>query len=1078
MPPFKLKKRIKNSYCQGPSLIADTNLISMFVKHAKNSPKQIAIQTSDSSWTYKKLYEDVIAWKNRIRSIEIDGPVIICLHRTPRLISVLLALQWLKIPYIPVELTTPVERIRAIIEDSKAKFIFHDTINHEIFTTLACSVYSLQDLEKTDTSINEKDIDSKLTANVISYVIYTSGSTGTPKGVSISEIALSNFLTSISQFFLKEDNCMALATTTIAFDIAALELYLPIWQKKPLFLASQAEHKDPLLIQDIMKNYPITFLQGTPSFWKLLNYSGWEGKKDLVALCGGEALTPKVAQNMLTKVQSLWNMYGPTEATIWCSLKKIKVTKNITIGSPIHNMKMLILDTNMQITPIGKKGELYIGGPGLADGYINHEKLTKGKFIFYKNKNINERLYKTGDIACMTETDEFIIFGRVDNQVKLHGYRIELEDIEAHIQASPGVRECVVGVYDEQLVAYICTIKNSCYDEKKLLNKLEQEIPKFMIPNRFIYLDNLPLNTSGKINRNALPKPDSETHQASINTTPIQKSLINIWREILDVANMSINDNFFELGGHSLLAARIVAKIRTIHNKEIKLHDIYHYPTIEELADLVISAPDTSINVINTEKEQVSAWMPLTDFQFVLWISYLFKPAVKKLNIVDRRRILGPLNLDALNLALEDVIKKHDVFSYKFNLFFPIQKRKGYKKIRWQEISLTKLDQEKTERYLNQSIKKLAIQTSWPNNKPLLIAKLFHLNNDQIEIQICMPHLISDQKSLDLFFQHLSHTYLFYARNTKTEILLDTKPFETYARHEYNCIKSSLQTAEKFWQNYLKDTNLFPFPKQYIVSNKKQKKLSFSSFFQLSEEKLNLWKKFCIKNSVTINDLLCAAIGSVLFNSCKDKITLPKNIFINTVKSSREDPAYDRVIGCFLKTQPIKLNITEKKNLQTLAKEVQQSLIETSAHQYSSNLIKLSSVGDLELSKNKIKSCLINLISKFYCKISKQPHNLNLPILNACQRLAAIKHDHRFVININIQDSFFLSTKETHTQLFGSSCQPIPIVEQEHDIFTIDGVLDICLLKDHIKNQSFLVISANLQRDFREQLGKMLIDIL
>jgi amino acid adenylation domain-containing protein len=1075
MFPIKIKKSKEMSYDRGDKQTVNMNLVSMLIKHAHNNPNQIAIQTSDNSWTYQNLYQDVLAWQNRIRPLGIKSPALVCLHRTPRMLSILIALQSLEIPYIPIELKTPIKRIRAIVEDSKAQILLHDTTNHESYMTLPCSVRAICDLENTgcaDLDILQKD--KKSSSNATSYIIYTSGSTGTPKGVKVSKSALCNFLTSMSKYFMKDSSSdIMLATTTIAFDIAALELYLPIWQQKTIFLANQNEHKDPEQIQRIFQKYPIKISQGTPSFWNMLHYSGWKGKKDLTILCGGEPLTTELSQNLLPEVKSLWNMYGPTEATIWCSLKQIKANADINVGKPIHNMAMWVLDSSLRPLPPGVKGELYISGQGLAEGYINHQRLTEEKFIFYRHGLKNHRLYRTGDVACMTENKEFIIFGRMDNQIKLHGYRIELEDIETHIQANLGVRECVVGVYQEQLIAYICVVPNGCYDEKSLVSQLEQEIPKFMVPKRFIYLDKLPLNTSGKLDRRALSLPNNEIQEKSTNLEPMQNSLMEIWQEALEVNSMNVDDTFFELGGHSLSAARIVAKVHKNHNKKVKIHDIYHAPTISEFAELVTLAPVASDDLTTLEEKEFSNWMPLTDFQFVLWISDLFEPDVKRLNVVDRRRIAGSLSLDVLNLALQNLIQKHDVLSYSFNRFLPIQKRDIQKPIKWLEESLLGWNEEKTESYLHKSIKSLSSEISWPKKKPLIIAKLFHLNNGQSEIQISMPHMIADQQSLEIFFQQLSFAYMLYEEQEKDNLKLETKPFEAYARHEYQFVKSSMRKDEKFWREYLEDTELFRFPNKYIISDNEKKSHSYSSFFHVDDEQINTWKKFCINNSVTLNDLLCAAIGSVLFDGCKNEISIPKQLFINTVKSSREDPCYDEVIGCFLKAAPVKLNLTGEKNLASLAKQVQQSAIETAAHQYASSLVKLSSVGHLKFSKNRIKPLVISLVSRLYCKLSKHPQNLNIPLLNACKRMATLDGNRGFVINVNIWDNFFLNQKKSPYQLFGTRCQPIPM--QHQDIFTINGVLDVCLMRDNMHNKSFLVLSANLKPEFREHLGTMLL---
>jgi amino acid adenylation domain-containing protein len=774
------------------------DLIYKLQSHARVSPDATAIMTSDTSWTYQDLLRDVFLWQQGLASLELSTPVVLCLHRTPRLVSILLALQWLEIPYIPVEPQMPLERLRAIVTDSGAALLLHDTTHHEAYASLPCEINALCDLacrfEEIHTTPNLKD-DFDLKS--ITYIIYTSGSTGTPKGVCVSRGALNNFLDSMSQYFLKAKDEMLLATTTLSFDIAALELYLPIWQKKTLFLASQIEHKDPLAIQKILDKYPITLLQGTPSFWNMLHYAGWSDKKTLVGLCGGERLTPETVRHILPKVQALWNMYGPTEATIWCSLQQIKPNMPITVGRPIQGMEMRVLDKAMQPVPQGQKGELYISGIGLAEGYMNRDALTKACFIEYESA-LDQRVYKTGDIAYMTSDAQFVVLGRLDNQIKLHGYRIELEDVEAHIEGYEGVRACGVKVYQEQLVAYICQSKQHQYLESALSRQLARELPEFMIPKRFIYLDQLPLNSSGKLNRKALPVPTQETLQTAETLNSTEALLIRIWGEALGISRLSIHDNFFELGGHSLLAARIVAQVQAVLGKSVSMKDIYLAPSVAAFTDVLNIAPDILDSDVKEAQIRPSNWLPLTDFQFVLWMSHLFDGSVKKLNVVGRRRVLGLLNQNALNLALDAVIRKHEVLSYAINHMLPLQKRRSKTMIRWREISLINQDEAAMEARLNDSIHALSTYQAWSKIKPLIIAKLFYLSDTHIELQIAMPHLIADQQSLGIFFQDLSAAYLFYSKAHTVDNFLEVKPFEAYIRHEQHHVRSSLKADEMF----------------------------------------------------------------------------------------------------------------------------------------------------------------------------------------------------------------------------------------------------------------------------------------
>lgn len=1065
----------KLSYIKGDKLLVNTNLLCKLSEHAQKESDKIAIITSNETWNYHKLYSEVLIWKNRIKSLNLNGPTIICLHRTPKMLAILLAMQWLEITYIPVEITTPLKRIRAIIEDSKAQAILHDTSHAEEFISLPCDIFDIHDLINIydiDYTIIPKENLPKPHKNV--YIIYTSGSTGNPKGVSITYKGLNNFLASVNQYFTTNE--IMLACTTIAFDISYLELYLPIWQGKTVFIASQNEHKDPEEIKKIFDKYPINIAQGTPSFWNMLYYSGWKGKENLTLLSGGEPLNSQLITNILPNIKEIWNMYGPTEATIWCSAKKITKHSDITVGKPLHNLEMLILDSSKKLVPLGTKGQLYISGIGLANGYYNHPRLTEEKFINIKIGMQNKRIYNTGDVALINDSLEVEVFGRIDNQIKLHGYRIELEDIEAHIQGNIGVRECIVGVHNEQLVAYICINSNSDYSECELKKQLQQELPDFMIPKRFIYLDKIPLNSSGKLDRKTLSLPNNEiNNDEEHKNTPLQTIIQDIWQETLNISNININTSFFELGGHSLSAARIANKIKQVLNKSIKINDIYHAPTIAELAELVNYAPQSNNEIAYiSNSKNTSAWVPLTDFQFVLWIANIFEPEVKKLNIVGRKRIKGEIKIEDLNLALQHIIDNHDVFSYQINSIFPLQKKTYNHKIKWQEKSLISYSENEIEDYLCQSMKDLTLIENWSKNKILLIAKLFYLPNDRIEIQIAMPHLISDQQSVDIFFNNLSDAYVQIINNKKQNANSTNTPFIEFAQKEYYNIQSSLNSDETFWLKYLEDAALFDFPKKYIVPCESKNQLCHSSAFEISEQQIRDWKKFCIQHTLTLNDLLSAAIALSLKQGFAKELPIPENLFINTVKSSREDPSFDNVIGCFIKAQPIKLTLKDQNSLVDLAKQAQHSNSETANHQYASSLIKLSSIGQVNCSPNWIKCLRITLLTKLYSQIFKKAHNLNLPIVKACKRLARINDDRGFLINVNIWHNFF-STSKTK-EICGKICEEIPTLQK--DISVINGVLEVCLMRDDFTNKAYLIISANLKSDIRDIIGKELLHVL
>lgn len=1055
------------------------DLIVNFLNHVSSTPDQFAIITSKISLTYRELFIEVFRWKT-LFSQQLEDKVVVCLERSPRLISVLLALQWLDITYIPVDPSTPVERLQTIIEDSQAQAFLYDAPQHPDYTLLSCLQLDLSLIKPPAFSFNTLTGTYLPKEGSIAYIIYTSGSTGAPKGVVISRVALNNFLTSMSSHFLNENNSILLAITTIGFDIAALELFLPLWQQKTVFLADQIEHKDPFLIKNILNQYPISHLQATPAMWKMLTDLGLTTQSKLIALCGGEPLSQTLSQNLLLCVKELWNMYGPTEATIWCSLKQIQLNESITIGRPIENMEMCVMSPSLQILPPYVKGELYIGGLGLAEGYVNNDILTQSRFIAHPSA-LRGRLYAVGDIACSTSEGEFVIFGRTDNQIKLHGYRIELEDIEAHINKAPNIRECAVIAREGQLIAYLSVTTSSSFSEQQLIKYLANELPEYMLPKRFVLVKSLPLTTSGKINRKALPVPPLPNigeMTAISGLTPMQSLLCNIWAEELGLPNVGIHLNFFELGGHSLIAARILLKIAIQTQKQISPNDFYNAPTISQLAKLVEKTP--LIEPISTEKNLSLAAnrnsFPMNDFQQMLWVSMTFEPQLKNFSVVDRRRIDGPINKKALDLALQLVYDKHEAFSYTISRFYPIQKRRQKPRLQWIESTLIE-DDETTERILKNSFDELFHSSRWLTHPTMVVAKLFYIKNNQIELQVSMSHFISDEVSIDLFFQDLSNAYLFYNDHTPLKINDSFQSFIPHVLHQNKILKDNGPIDAAFWEQYLCETGLYPIPEKYVIRNPTKQRLAYSTHTEIPESLLEGIRQLCARNQVNLNDIICAAIALSLQICCGSETMLKHRLFMNTVKSSRNDPHYDGMVGCFLQIHPLHLDLNANDNtLISLAKQAQKSSLETTEHQRASSLVKLASIGQIDRRKKSLKMCLVSLTAGIFSILSRWT-NLDKTILSACKKLSSVRRDTTFLINLNILSNFFLDYPVRQRKfLFNKPC--LATASNNYNIALIEYVFDVCLLRESNLNKPFIVITANLTPEFRQRFTTTLLNII
>jgi len=390
-----------------------------------------------------------------------------------------------------------------------------------------------------------------------------------------------------------------LAVTTISFDIAGLELYLPLICGAQLILSNSETSKDGRLLLDIVKDENISFMQATPYTWRMMLEAGWENYLPVKVLCGGEALPRDMVNKLTWRCSALWNMYGPTETTVYSTVKLIVSDEDISIGKPIANTQVYIVDENSKNLTDGNIGEILIGGDGVAKGYLNRSDLTAEKFINDPFSGIpGNKLYRTGDLGKINESGDIQCLGRIDHQVKVRGYRIELEEIEHALAKQDNVKEAVVIARedtpgDPRLVGYI--VLAAGYDDSGLntltvawQEALMAELPEYMVPNDFVLLTSIPITPNGKTDRKSLPKPDynsiNRTGEYVAPRTDIEKQLAEIWQELMGLDKISIFDNFFTLGGRSLVAVQIMARIEQITGKRLPLATLFEHSTIEKLA--------------------------------------------------------------------------------------------------------------------------------------------------------------------------------------------------------------------------------------------------------------------------------------------------------------------------------------------------------------------------------------------------------------------------------------------------------------------------------------------------------------
>ncbi|MBN3958469.1 non-ribosomal peptide synthetase [Nostoc sp. NMS8] len=580
----------------------DKCIHQLFEAQVEKTPFNIAVIFENQQLTYRELNNraNQLGHYLQKQSVKPDTVIGICIERSPEMVVGLLAILKAGGAYLPLDPAQPKERLASILEDTQSRVLLSKQRWIEELPTDETKVICLDtDWERINQESSENVISNVYSAN-LAYVIYTSGSSGKPKGTMIPHQAICNHMFWMQTEFPLTEKDKVLQKTPFSFDASIWEFYAPLLAGAQLVIAQPSGHQDSAYLIKVIADQQVTTIQLVPPLLQmLLSQGGLEACKSLKRVfCGGEALAVSLQERFFAHLDAnLYNLYGPTEtcidATFWtCDHKNQQV---VPIGRPIANVQVYILNQQLQLVPIGIPGELYIGGAGLARGYLNKPELTSEKFI--PNPFSNEpgvRLYKTGDLACYRSDGNLEFLGRIDYQVKVRGYRVELGEIEALLGQHPQVQETVVVARedipnDRRLVAYLVSDKKATLSVNELRDFLKEKLPEYMLPSAFIVLDALPLTPNGKVNRRGLPAPEglrpelTETFQPP--QSEMEQQIAKLWQEVLHLDKVGIHDNFFDLGGHSLLILQVNNQLRAILQRDISVVTMFQNPTIYSLAE-------------------------------------------------------------------------------------------------------------------------------------------------------------------------------------------------------------------------------------------------------------------------------------------------------------------------------------------------------------------------------------------------------------------------------------------------------------------------------------------------------------
>ena len=921
----------------------NVSMPQLFEQQVVRSPESIACIAGEAKLTYSELNERANQLAHFLVAREI-GPgtlVGICLNRTENMLVALLGVLKSGAAYLPLDPTYPQERLGYILDDAHAKLVITEEAVQQFLPAFSGESLPLDAHWSAIAQHSKENLAAAADPEDLAYVLHTSGSTGKPKGVEITHRNLVNFLTSMQQEpgLLPDDKL--LAVTTLSFDIAGLELYLPLITGASVVICARPDASSPTALIELMERWGITVMQATPATWLMLFEAGWQGNRNLKVLCGGEALPQELAAKLVSGCRELWNMYGPTETTIWSSVSRIDATNvaQITIGHPIANTTMYVLDPYRQLVPLGVTGELYIGGEGVGRGYWNKPELTAERFVadpFVPGS----RMYRTGDVAKFLPNGTIQCLGRIDQQVKIRGYRIELGEIESVLGKLPLVRECVVVAREDQdgekrLVAYVIAESGSAVTAREMREWVKEALPEYMVPSAFVLLDRLPLTPNGKIDRKALPAPEVEAESAvGSMENPIEEMIANIWAEVLKTSEINQTANFFELGGHSLLATKVVARIRQAMQVNLPLGAIFESPTVGGLAARVNTLLRASTSLSETPFLPAN-WgntpKPLSFSQRRLWFLDQLEPNNPFYNVPAAMRLVGAFDASAMEHALSATIARHESLRTTFALRGeePVQIVAAEIPLPLEQIDLSSMALGLREAEAQRLVTEEARRPFDLAKGPLFRALLVKLGPEDHVFMVNLHHAISDGWSLGVLMNDLTAFYEAFRLGVPPHLPPLPLTYGDYAVWQRQHLEGgALERQLAYWKTQLAGA---PPSIELPTDRTRPPVQTFHGAKRViifPPDLLQSLKAVSRAEGATLFITLLAA-----FNVLLSRYSGQKDIVVGTANAGRHHPDTERVIGYFANTVVLRNDLEGEPTFRELVHRVRETTLHAFANQ-------------------------------------------------------------------------------------------------------------------------------------------------
>ncbi|WP_332606556.1 amino acid adenylation domain-containing protein [Bacillus spizizenii] len=890
-----------------------------FEKQTEQRPDYEAVIFGNERCTYRQLNEraNQLARTLRTKGVQADQFVaIICPHRIELIVGILAVLK-AGGAYVPIDPEYPEDRIQYMLKDSEAKIVLTQLDLHK-HLTLDADVVLLD--EESSYHEDRSNLEPICGANDLAYMIYTSGSTGNPKGVLIEHRGLANYIGWAKEVYVNDEKTNFPLYSSVSFDLTVTSIFTPLITGNTI-IVYDGEDKSAVL-STIMQDPRIDIIKLTPAHLHVLKEMNIaEGTTIRKMIVGGENLSTRLAQSISEQFKGqldIFNEYGPTEAVVGCMIYRYDAERDrrefVPIGTPAANTSIYVLDASMNLVPIGVPGEMYISGAGVARGYWNRPELTAEKFV-HNPFAPGTIMYKTGDLANRLRDGNLIYLGRIDEQVKIRGHRIELGEVEAAMHKVEAIQKAVVIAREEedglqQLCAYY--VSNKPITIAEIREQLSQELPDYMIPSHYVQLEQLPLTSNGKINRKALPAPEVSLEQIAEYVPPgneVESKLAALWQEVLGIHRVGIKHNFFDLGGNSIRATALAARIHKELDVNLSVKDIFKFPTIEQLANMALRME--KIRYVSIPSAQEMSYYPVSSAQKRMYLLSHAEGGELTYNMTGAMSVEGAIDLDRLTAAFQKLIERHEVLRTSFELYEGEPAQRIHPSVEFTIEQIQAREEEVEDRVL------YFIKSFDLTKPPLMRVGLIELTPEKHVLLVDMHHIISDGVSMNILMKDLNQ---FYEGNEPDPLPIQYKDYAVWQQTETQ--RQNIKKQEAYWLNHFHDEiPVLDMPTDYerpAIRNYEGESFEFLIPTELKQRLSQMEEA----TGTTLYMILMAAYMILL-----SKYSGQEDIVVGTPVAGRSHMDVESVVGMFVNTLVIRNHPAGRKTFEDYLNEVKENML-------------------------------------------------------------------------------------------------------------------------------------------------------